>query len=629
MKKFYLTGLAMLATILAFAQKNLPEVAHTNASYYQIIEPSKHAFNPAKDAALAEDFEDEAFPPAGWDTICGSESQGNQHWYRMTGGRPDNGGYFAAIQRTASSTDATTRPQNEWLISPFFTVPTDGVVRFEFHSNYYWTVKPNNNADVRLKISEDGQNWTTIWNEDTAYYAIDWPFSEWTQIYVDLANYVGHEVKLAFQYEGEASCWFAIDNIAVEAIAPVDYALTDAVLKMNPRYVNYGYNGQFTKFPRREITEYSRCAFEGVVNNLGSTPVTVKMVAKVFNPNDEEIFTYDFANVTVPAAGFDAEGIYRAGIDTILYYTESSEAGSYELIPESIFFMEDMVDDGTYRFEISLEPVGFEYNNANGRQLKHVYYTTITDDCLYSRDNNNYSGTTYDANDSDWNNFFTFGTRYQLWNPNDVLQTIEAYIAEAEEGAEFYYAIFADANDTYTEVLSTDHYIVGSDFEPGYLRLDSEDIFDLADVLTEEGSFLDVLAAVVVTNGKGVSVGVSEGDHEAYYENMAQNNENWFRITGTNGYLMIRLYTCEQSDVETFTANEIEMYPNPTTGIVNFNNVENATIEVFNMMGQVISRVDNANENATIDLSNVANGNYVVRIVKNGEVATSKLSIAR
>ena len=71
------------------------------------------------------------------------------------------------------------------------------------------------------------------------------------------------------------------------------------------------------------------------------------------------------------------------------------------------------------------------------------------------------------------------------------------------------------------------------------------------------------------------------------------------------------------------------MYPNPTTGIVNFNNVENATIEVFNMMGQVISRVENASENTTIDLSNVANGNYVVRIVKNGEVATSKLNIAR
>ncbi len=47
------------------------------------------------------------------------------------------------------------------------------------------------------------------------------------------------------------------------------------------------------------------------------------------------------------------------------------------------------------------------------------------------------------------------------------------------------------------------------------------------------------------------------------------------------------------------------------------------------MMGQVVSRVENANENTTIDLSTVANGNYVVRIVMNGEVATSKLNIAR
>ena len=73
----------------------------------------------------------------------------------------------------------------------------------------------------------------------------------------------------------------------------------------------------------------------------------------------------------------------------------------------------------------------------------------------------------------------------------------------------------------------------------------------------------------------------------------------------------------------------IEMYPNPSNGIVNFTNVENATIEVYNMMGQVVASESNVSENASIDLSGVANGNYIVRIVKDGAIATSKLNIVK
>ena len=636
MKKFYLTGLAMLATILAFAQKNLPEVSYVNKSYYQIVEPSKHAFNPSKDAVLVQDFEeDEAFPPTGWDTICGAESQGNQHWYRMTGGRPDNGGYFAAIQRTASTSDATTRPQNEWLISPFFTVPTGGIARFEFHSNYYWTVTPNNNADIRLKISEDGQNWTTIWNEDSAYYDINWPFSEWTQVYVDLANYVGHEVKIAFQYEGEASCWFAIDNIAVEALAPVDYALTDGRVSMNALYANYGHNGIFNTFPRREINSYSRCTFYGVVTNYGTAASEVNLVAKAFAPDDTEVFSFTFPTTTLTPGGF-VNGTFIAGIDTISCYIPSGEENTYNLVEGSSMNMSElMTDNGTYRFEISLQPASGTYENPNNRPLSYNRYTTITDDCLYARDNAQFAqgGDTFVGNDPDWLNFTLFGTQYQFWNPADIINSMEAYIADAEEGALFHYELYSETESGYIgEQFISEQYLVGPDFTPGFLKLYSEDIAEFSNSITQEGAYVPVLACVVIDNDKQVSVAIDETVQAGLGTNMARTSDQWYNIIGVEGNLMIRVYTCEQDPgdaVETFEANEIEMYPNPTTGIVNFNNVENATIEVFNMMGQVISRVENASENTTIDLSNVANGNYVVRIVKNGEVATSKLNIAR
>ena len=636
MKRFYLTVLAMLATMLVFAQNNLPEVAYANASYSRIIEPSKHALSTSKDAVLTMDFEDEAFPPTGWDTICGAESQGNQHWYRMTGGRPDNGGYFAAIQRTASSTDATTRPQNEWLISPFFTVPNGGVIRFEFHSNYYWTVTPNNNADVRLKISEDGDNWTTIWNEDTAYYAINWPFSEWTQVYVDLNTYVGRDVKIAFQYEGEASCWFAIDNIAVEALAPVDYALTDGRVSMNALYANYGHNGMFNTFPRSEINSYSRCTFYGVVTNYGTDATPVNLVAKAYGPDDAEVFSFTFPTTNLTPGGF-VNGNFIAGIDTISCYVPSGEENTYNLVEGSSMNMsETMLTNGTYRFEISLEPANGTYDNPNHRNLNFNRYTTITEDCLYSRDNAQFAqgGDNFEANSADWNNFFVFGTQYQLWNPSDKLNAIEAYICEAEEGAIFHYELYGETETGYQDgIMITESYTVGSDFTPGFLTLYAEDIWDLENEIEQEGAYIPVVACVVVENDKMLKVAIDETVQPGLGTNMAKNADNWYNIIGVNGNLMIRLYNCEQNPddnaVETFDANEIAMFPNPTTGIVNFSNVENATIEVFNMMGQVVSRVEDANANTTIDLSAVANGNYVVRIVKNGEVATSKLNIAR
>ncbi|MBO4613690.1 MAG: choice-of-anchor J domain-containing protein [Bacteroidales bacterium] len=645
MKKLYLLGIVLLAATFAFAQANTNAISKSLSSAKTIdkVPVNKHNVSLTKDAVLIQEFTSETFPPEGWDTIQGAESVDRQHWQRYAQDYNQDDHPCAGVQYANS--DGTPRNQDEWLISPSFTVPANAMLSFDYFSNPGWFVQGwsssfgGDYADINIKIStDDGANWVQIWNEDEYSAAVGgaegFPQMRWSLITVDLSQYASQTVKIAFQYVGADAAFWYVDNVIVDAQSSIDFALTDAVAKMNPQYVNYGYNGQFANYPRREITQYSRVAFEGVVNNYGANPVTVKMVAKVFDPSNTQIFSYDFANVTIPAGTFDANGNFLAGVDTIVYYEPSAEdPDSYQVIEGSLFMMENMTVDGTYRFEISLEPVGFEYDNVNGRQLKHEFTTKITDDCLYSRDDNNYGNSTYDANDPNWHDFFAFGSTYQIFNPTDVLQSIEAYIADAEEGAEFYFAIFAEVNDAYQEVLATEHYIVGSDFQPGYLRLDSEDIFDLADVLTEEGSYMEIMAAVVVTNGKSLSVGVSEGTHEVFYENKAQNADNWYRITGTTGYLMIRLYTCEQEDpgifVESFEANEIEMFPNPTTGIVNFSNVENATIEVFNMMGQVISRVDNANENATIDLSNVANGNYVVRIVKNGEVSTSKLNIAR
>jgi hypothetical protein len=73
-------------------------------------------------------------------------------------------------------------------------------------------------------------------------------------------------------------------------------------------------------------------------------------------------------------------------------------------------------------------------------------------------------------------------------------------------------------------------------------------------------------------------------------------------------------------------SNTINLYPNPTNNIVNFASSENIEkITIFNLLGQeVFSKEINSNE-ATIEMSNFANGTYVAKIASNGKSESVKL----
>ena len=75
--------------------------------------------------------------------------------------------------------------------------------------------------------------------------------------------------------------------------------------------------------------------------------------------------------------------------------------------------------------------------------------------------------------------------------------------------------------------------------------------------------------------------------------------------------------------------NNIHIYPNPSTGIVNVENVAGSTILVYNVLGEVVSSIANADQFNAIDLSNFDNGTYIVKILSNNNVYTKKLILNR
>lgn len=73
-----------------------------------------------------------------------------------------------------------------------------------------------------------------------------------------------------------------------------------------------------------------------------------------------------------------------------------------------------------------------------------------------------------------------------------------------------------------------------------------------------------------------------------------------------------------ETGINSNVASAISVFPNPANDVLNVANAENANITIVDMIGNVVATVDNASANQSINISNLANGTYFVRV--NGEV---------
>ena len=99
-------------------------------------------------------------------------------------------------------------------------------------------------------------------------------------------------------------------------------------------------------------------------------------------------------------------------------------------------------------------------------------------------------------------------------------------------------------------------------------------------------------------------------------------------ITDNNTYCMT---ISDQPAPEGIAENNsnLNVYPNPACNVINVNTVAGAQISIYNIAGQEVMAIEAANANESINVSNLSEGVYVVRVVNGTEVATSKVSIVR
>ena len=72
--------------------------------------------------------------------------------------------------------------------------------------------------------------------------------------------------------------------------------------------------------------------------------------------------------------------------------------------------------------------------------------------------------------------------------------------------------------------------------------------------------------------------------------------------------------------------NAIKVFPNPSAGTFEISGIAGKSFEltVFNMVGQKILSLENETK---FDLSNFANGNYIVKVSSGSQMVTKKLSL--
>jgi hypothetical protein len=73
----------------------------------------------------------------------------------------------------------------------------------------------------------------------------------------------------------------------------------------------------------------------------------------------------------------------------------------------------------------------------------------------------------------------------------------------------------------------------------------------------------------------------------------------------------------------------INLFPNPSNGTMYLTNAENSSIEIFDMLGNLVYSKSIVSNNEQLDLSSLANGSYFARITNENNVATRNIVLAR
>jgi hypothetical protein len=475
-----------------------------------------------------------------------------------------------------------------------------------FHGNCY------------VEVSTDGTTWEQFQVHENV--ELNSASANPELITVNISTIAGNAatVHFRFRYIGEWDYAWMVDDVKFFVAPDHDLKLSDARVNFfqYPHYVDtvqysmgeyYGYSGFYGMIPQRQITSPDAyMVFDGVVKNIGSIDATPTLSITVTDPESTEVFTN--------SATYEGSLITEANDTISMIDTELNLADAIK---------------GIYTWTFEASEDGITEENPADNTI--VYETEITDN-LYSRDRGVVTGSWSTDNYTDGGQDGDLvGVVYPFFN-QDTITKGKVYISSMTEvGTSFVFKLMMwdEAAAAWVESISSGIITIDDESDIGTMHE-----ITLPDPFTVEpvDGFVEVLAAVEYypagnTFRFGIDGTVPTSGFETWMYFMI--DDTWYHYGGDQvPVIQLELVSSDISVAQNSFTN-FEVYPNPTSGMVKIENVKDATIEVFNMLGERIALVNNADFVANINLSNYAEGTYVVRVTAEQGVGTRKINLVR
>ncbi len=498
--------------------------------------------------------------------------------------------------------------------------------KLTFYQNY----KALNQAFSYIDFSTDGgSTWTTVEiNAEVEGNAYGANFFE-----LVATDYIANEANVSIRFRWQTTTneiggygyGWEIDDIAI--VDNPDYDLKYVHGRMNfYQYEDYTVAGSedyyhisshYGNIPQIQYnSDLALSWFNVCLENLGNITVTPDIKVQVFDPDMNEIFTNTIAGVAMATAAKDTvdliETDFALGVSPALgkytvAYTlivpgqedaniENNSDTTYFRITES-YFGHDIESQAAYTSPGSWLDGGLD-GEMLGTDFLFLFEDQITSMDVYINENST-PGTSfighvmqYDAGSSDWVDISTSSlidiTEANLGSWVNVPFTDPVDV------------VFADGENAITIMAAIEFYYGSTD----------NDIWIGYDPYVPV-SFWGTKWKLLAGSNANTWVSIT----------------NWSR-GGLNLHLNLNNYTITKSEAPV-AQKAISVYPNPTFGTLNIENVEGSEIQIINMMGQVVENIENANMVNTVDMSKYANGTYFVKVINGNEVSTHKVNLMK
>lgn len=554
---------------------------------------------------LEEDFEG-VWPPTDW--IVDSGSMSNEHWDQNPG---DQFGYNGTMLARCHWETVGGGQQNEWLITPTVNIASTGNpvrLRLDWLTTYYWMHDPNDNANMYIKVSNDGgSTWDVLFSEsDTALVeatGVAWPWStyEWNTSFVDFSAYIGDDVQIAFQYFGNDAGSFYIDNILL-------YEVPDNDIEAYEYHPSFWYTngGSYTKVPAQLPMKFRAY---GKARNIGNNTINDAYMQVEIHDGNSVVFSETSQIVT----SLDPFATDSFTIDTATHYDFNF----------------------TYPGEIKSFTSNFKYyfNGTDDDTTNNIStFNFETTDSIYARDNG-YISSAYvspqiwqdGGNDGDM-----FGVTYTITDTCVASSISFAVSMYSWQGATVRGVLKQFDGTEWSDRLSTDVYTI-----------DTADCGNWVTLPYQTDGFSENLDAAEYIVGLNISFNgtnfyVSE-DNTTPQENLAT-RWSWasdptdiFAISNYSATPMIRLNiepANNDNSAELLKANNnISLFPNPAKTKVFISNPIDSDVSIYNMLGDIVAEY--LNISGSINISELSSGTYIFKVVQDDIVKTEKITITK